>query len=71
MEDIFTSDWFYDEKNIGAKIKSPIELLAGMQRMLPMELDNTENTFVSATRSWGKYFLSAECGRLARRQDLD
>ena len=36
MEDIFTSDWFYDEKNIGAKIKSPVELLAGIQRMLPM-----------------------------------
>jgi uncharacterized protein (DUF1800 family) len=42
MEDIFTSDWFYDEKNIGVRIKSPIELLAGMQRMLPMELDNSE-----------------------------
>ena len=42
MEDIFTSDWFYDEKNIGAKIKSPIELLAGIQRMLPMELENQE-----------------------------
>ena len=42
MEDIFTSDWFYDEKNIGAKIKSPIELLAGMQRMLPMKLENQE-----------------------------
>ena len=42
MEDIFTSDWFYDEKNIGAKIKSPIELIAGIQRMLPMELDNQE-----------------------------
>ena len=42
MEDIFTSDWFYDEKNIGAKIKSPIELIAGIQRMLPMELDNME-----------------------------
>ena len=26
MEDIFTSDWFYDEKNIGCKIKSPVEL---------------------------------------------
>ena len=26
LEDIFTSDWFYDEKNIGAKIKSPVEL---------------------------------------------
>jgi len=42
MEDIFTSDWFYDQKNIGAKIKSPIELLAGIQRMLPMELENQE-----------------------------
>lgn len=42
MEDIFTSDWFYDEKNIGAKIKSPIELLAGIQRMLPMQLENQE-----------------------------
>ncbi len=42
MEDIFTSDWFYDEKNIGSKIKSPIELIAGMQRMLPMKLENEE-----------------------------
>lgn len=42
MEDIFTSDWFYDEKNIAAKIKSPTELLAGIQRMLPMELENQE-----------------------------
>jgi uncharacterized protein (DUF1800 family) len=42
MEDIFTSDWFYDEKNIGAKIKSPVELLVGIQRILPMELENTE-----------------------------
>jgi hypothetical protein len=42
MEDIFTSDWFYDEKNIGSKIKSPIELIAGIQRMLPMQLENEE-----------------------------
>jgi uncharacterized protein (DUF1800 family) len=42
MEDIFTSEWFYEEKNIGTKIKSPIELLAGIQRMLPMTLDNAE-----------------------------
>jgi uncharacterized protein (DUF1800 family) len=42
MEDIFTSDWFYDEKNVGAKIKSPIELLVGIQRMLPMKLENEE-----------------------------
>src|SRR4030095_2534036 len=42
MEDIFTSDWFYDEKNIGSRIKSPIELLVGIQRMLPMKLENEE-----------------------------
>ncbi len=40
MEDIFTSSWFYDEKNIGTKIKSPVDLLAGMRRLLPMELEN-------------------------------
>lgn len=43
MEDIFTSQWFYDEKNIGTRIKSPIELIAGMRRMLPMELENEES----------------------------
>ncbi|MBN8674426.1 MAG: DUF1800 domain-containing protein [Chitinophagales bacterium] len=42
MEDIFTSDWFYEEKNIGAQIKSPVELLVGIQRMLPMKLENEE-----------------------------
>ncbi len=41
-EDIFTSDWFYEEKNIGAKIKSPVELLVGIQRVLPMKLENEE-----------------------------
>ncbi len=40
METIFTSDWFYDPKNIGARIKSPVELLAGIQRMIPVKLEN-------------------------------
>ncbi|MEP7144894.1 MAG: DUF1800 domain-containing protein [Ferruginibacter sp.] len=40
MEDIFTSDWFYDEKNIGTKIKSPVDLLVGIRRLLPLELEN-------------------------------
>lgn len=40
MEDIFTSDWFYDDKNIGTKIKSPVELLVGIRRLLPLELQN-------------------------------
>ncbi len=40
LQDIYTSDWFYAEKNIGNKIKSPIELMAGIRRFLPMQLDN-------------------------------
>lgn len=42
MQDIFTSDWFYSEKNIGARIKSPVELLVGIRRIMPMELENVE-----------------------------
>ncbi|MEQ1675504.1 MAG: DUF1800 domain-containing protein [Chitinophagaceae bacterium] len=42
MEDIFTSGWFFEEKNIGAQIKSPVELMVGIQRMLPMKLENEE-----------------------------
>ncbi|MGB2995469.1 MAG: DUF1800 domain-containing protein [Ferruginibacter sp.] len=42
LHSMVTSDWFYDEKNIGSKIKSPIELLAGIRRYLPMRLDNDE-----------------------------
>jgi len=42
LEDIFTSDWFYEEQHIGALIKSPVELMVGIQRMLPMQLENEE-----------------------------
>jgi len=42
LQDIYTSDWFYDKKNIGVKIKSPVELLIGIRRLLPMEIQNEE-----------------------------
>ncbi len=34
MEQIFLSDWFYDEKNVGTKIKSPVELIVGLIKQL-------------------------------------
>jgi uncharacterized protein (DUF1800 family) len=37
---IFSSSWFYDEKNIGSQIKSPVLWMVGMRRQLPMELQN-------------------------------
>jgi len=37
MNHIFNSNWFYDDENIGVKIKSPIELLVGIQKIIPIE----------------------------------
>ena len=42
LEDIFTSDWFYEPQNIGIKIKSPVELMAGLRRFLPLQMDNDD-----------------------------
>ncbi|HVX25381.1 MAG TPA: DUF1800 domain-containing protein, partial [Parafilimonas sp.] len=40
MQNIFTSNWFYDEKNIGCHIKSPVELIAGIRRLLPLQFED-------------------------------
>jgi len=36
MTYIFNSKWFYNEENIGVKIKSPIELLVGIRKVVPV-----------------------------------
>lgn len=43
LNDIVQSAWFYAPENVGAKIKSPIELLVGIRRVLPMELADPES----------------------------
>src|SRR5450432_1434939 len=40
MTSIFTSSWFYDPKNIGSQIKSPVLWMVGIRRQLPMEIQN-------------------------------
>lgn len=42
FNDIFSSDWFYDQRNVGAIIKSPVLLLAGIRRAIPMQISNEE-----------------------------
>jgi uncharacterized protein (DUF1800 family) len=37
MEYIFNANWFYNDENIGVKIKSPIELLVGIHQIVPVE----------------------------------
>ncbi len=39
MLHIFRADWFYDKRNIGVKIKSPVELLVGIQHVVPVRFD--------------------------------
>ncbi len=46
LTEIFSSSWFYDEKNIGNRIKSPVELMVGIMRILPMQIQNPENLIV-------------------------
>ena len=40
VERLFSADWFYDAANVGARIKSPVELVAGLRRTLNLQVDN-------------------------------
>ena len=42
MHEIFSSDFFYEPRHIGARIKSPVELIVGIRRMLPMQIGNPD-----------------------------
>lgn len=57
MKEIFSADWFYDEKNIATKIKSPIELLVGMFRIIPNQFENTDS-YLFIQRTLGQVLLN-------------
>ncbi len=40
MKRIFKSEEFYDEKNIGTRFKSPVELIAGLIKLLDLKFQN-------------------------------
>ncbi len=40
MRFVLTSNWFYDDKNIGSKIKSPVEFLVGLKHTVPVTFKN-------------------------------
>lgn len=42
MRDIFMADWFYDSSIVGNRIKSPVELLVGIRRTVPMTFEKEE-----------------------------
>ncbi|MFD2872999.1 DUF1800 family protein [Mucilaginibacter ximonensis] len=39
LEYVFNADWFYDDKNIGNLVKSPIELIVGLNRQFSIDYD--------------------------------
>jgi len=43
MRAIFESDWFYEDENVGSKIKSPVEFLAGIERNLKVQFEREES----------------------------
>lgn len=50
LEAIFTADWFYDPRNVGVHVKSPVELLTGMRHTLGVRFDQPQpQIFVQRT----------------------
>jgi uncharacterized protein (DUF1800 family) len=56
MQYIFSSSWFYQEENIGAKIKSPIELLVGICKLVPVKFIK-ERQLIYLQRMMGQVLL--------------
>ncbi|MCD9854992.1 DUF1800 domain-containing protein [Epilithonimonas sp. JDS] len=56
MDEIFLSNWFYSESNIGARVKSPIDLIVGIRRIMPMDTKDG-NTIYNFERLLGQQLL--------------
>ncbi|RYY20094.1 MAG: DUF1800 domain-containing protein [Chitinophagaceae bacterium] len=42
VTDLFQSDWFYASGNMGNRIKSPVELIVGIRRILDLGIENKQ-----------------------------
>lgn len=56
MRFVFLSDWFYDQANIGSKIKSPIDFLIGMVNTVPVKF-NKEKDVLKIQKILGQTLL--------------
>jgi uncharacterized protein (DUF1800 family) len=43
MQTIFTADWFYAPATVGSRIKSPVELLVGLQQTFGIQFQEAQN----------------------------
>ena len=56
MRYLFMTDWFYEQKNIGVKIKSPVELMVGMQKVIP-SVFKKQNQVIYLQKMMGQFLL--------------
>ena len=56
LEFVFTADWFYEDKNTGNLVKSPVELIVGLGRQFYVTYQRPEVLLrISAGFAWGRY----------------
>jgi uncharacterized protein (DUF1800 family) len=71
MKNIFTSDWFYDKENIGARIKSPIEFIVGMIRSFNINFANPM-PLLNIQKVLGQVLIQpSQCCRMGGGKKLD
>ena len=56
MRFVFSAPWFYDDTNVGTKIKSPVEFLVGMNQLVPVTFKNPKQ-LVYLQRQLGQILL--------------
>lgn len=56
MRFVLLSNWFYDQKNMGTKIKSPVEFLVGLKTTVPFHFKNNKR-LISIQRALGQVLL--------------
>ena len=42
MKTVFVSDWFYEDKNVGCLIQSPVELIVRLKKLCKLEVDDDQ-----------------------------
>jgi uncharacterized protein (DUF1800 family) len=53
MRNIYTSDWFYDDENIGTKVCSPVELIVRYKKMTDVDCTNPK-TILNLQKALGQ-----------------
>lgn len=57
LKEIFKSEWFYEDENIGTKIKSPIELMVGIMRSFSCKIKKQSTITMIQNRLGQKLYM--------------